>query len=230
MAQRAIFYDTETTGIKSDKDRIIELAAYDSENQKSFTRLINPKLPIPSDATAIHGITNEMVASAPTFGEVAREFIEFCQGEVILIAHNNDSFDLPFMRCEFDRHEVVMPSWSFLDSLKWARRYRPDLPRHTLQSLRELYGIAKNNAHRALDDVLVLYEVFSRMTDDLSIQEAFNLLSQPKELSHMPFGKFQGKALEAIPKDYVQWLAKSGALDKPDNKELQSRFLQLGFL
>ncbi len=47
-----------------------------------------------------------------------------------------------------------------------------DLPRHSLQFLREVYGIEKNNAHRALDDVVVLYEVFQKMVDDLSYQQS----------------------------------------------------------
>src|SRR5437016_1356762 len=147
MTLRAIFYDTETTGIRSEKDRVIELAAYDPERGCSFEQLINPGCPIPAEATAIHHITNEMVAQAPTFGEVSDAFIQFCEGDVVLIAHNNDAFDLHFMKAEFNRCGQQMPSWKFLDSLKWARRYRKDLPRHTLQFLREIYGISANNAH-----------------------------------------------------------------------------------
>jgi DNA polymerase-3 subunit epsilon len=145
MARRAIYYDTETTGIKPERDRIIEIAAYDPVHQRTFEKLINPGCKIPREATAIHNITDEMVASAAPFAEVAREFIEFCEGEVVLIAHNNDNFDLPFMRIEYERNSVEIPAWESLDSLKWARRYRPDLPRHTLQFLREMYGIAANN-------------------------------------------------------------------------------------
>lgn len=227
---RPIYYDTETTGIRSDKDRIIEIAAYDPVKDRSFVKLINPCCPIPAEATAIHHISNEMVASAPTFNEIVPEFIEFCEGNTVLIAHNNDAFDLQFLRCEFGRHSIEMPSWKFLDSLKWARRYRPDLPRHSLQFLREMYGIESNNAHRALDDVIVLHQVFSRMIDDLTLEQIFALLSKQRMMSHMPFGKHQGKALSTLPRDYVQWLSGSGALDKPDNQDLKTSLSKLGLL
>jgi DNA polymerase-3 subunit epsilon len=228
--QRLIYYDTETTGISTERDRIIELAAYDAERQTSFVRLINPGCPIPPEATAIHKITNEMVATAQNFSEVAQEFISFCEGEVVLIAHNNDSFDLPFLQNEFKRHKLPFPSWIFIDSLKWARRYRCDLPRHSLQFLREVYGIKANNAHRALDDVVILHQIFSLMIDDLPVDQVIALLNRRQELLHMPFGKYQGKPLASLPRDYVQWLASNGALNKSDNQELRASLEKLGLL
>lgn len=230
MPLRAIYYDTETTGIKPDKDRIVEIAAYDPERNLRFEKFVNPGCPIPSEATAIHHITNEMVASAPSFAQVGAEFIQFCEGDVVLIAHNNDNFDVHFLRCEFERHAVEMPSWKFLDSLKWARRYRPDLPRHTLQFLREIYGIAANNAHRALDDVMVLHQIFQSFIDDLSIEDVYAILKRPRMIQSMPFGKHQGQPLSQLPRAYIQWLTSSGALDKPDNKELKESFQHLGLL
>lgn len=230
MAFRAIFYDTETTGVRAEKDFIIELAAYDPVLDRTFEQLINPGSPIPAEATAIHHITNEMVAQAPSFAEVSDAFVEFCEGEVILIAHNNDGFDYHFMKTEFGRCGRQMPNWKFLDSLKWARRYRKDLPRHTLQFLREIYGVSVNNAHRALDDVVVLHQVFSRMTDDLTIEDIYALLNTPRELQHMPFGKHQGMPLKNLPKSYVTWLNGSGAFDKPDNAELKASLVKLGLI
>lgn len=230
MALRPIYYDTETTGVRVDKDRIIELAAHDPVLNRSFEMFINPGIPIPPDATAIHHISDEMVASAPSFGAVMTEFISFCSGDVVLIAHNNDNFDMPFIRHECTRNAVQLPEWKFLDSLKWARRYRPDLPRHTLQFLREMYGIAANNAHRALADVVVLQQVFENMVDDLPIEEVFALLNQPRVIQHMPFGKHQGQPLAQLPRNYVQWLASSGAFDKTENKELKASFEKLGLL
>lgn len=228
MTLRPIFYDTETTGIKAEKDCIIEIAAYDPVLNLTYESFVNPGRPIPPDATAIHHITDEMVSSAPDFAQVGSEFIDFCSGDVVLIAHNNDGFDVHFLRHEFKRHDLTMPSWKFLDSLKWARRYRSDLPRHTLQFLREVYDIPANNAHRALEDVKVLHQVFSLMTDDLEITEIYQLLNQPRQLQHMPFGKHQGVPLSKIPKSYVEWLATSGAFDKEDNLPLKDSFIKLG--
>lgn len=230
MALRPIFYDTETTGIRSEKDFIIELAAYDPVLNRTFEQLINPGCPIPAEATAIHHITNEMVAEAPSFGAVSDDFIKFCEGDVVLIAHNNDGFDYHFLKAEFGRNNRQLPPWKFLDSLKWARRYRKDLPRHTLQFLREIYGIEANNAHRALDDVIVLHQVFMLMTDDLAIEDVYALLNAPRELQHMPFGKHQGMPLKNLPKSYVTWLSSSGAFDKPDNAELKASLIKVGLL
>lgn len=230
MPLRPIFYDTETTGVNPQKDRIIEIAAFDPVQQRTFEKLVNPGISIPADASAIHGITNEMVANSPSFAHVANEFVEFCAGDVILIAHNNDGFDMHFLRQEFERHQVILPSWPFLDSLKWARRYRADLPRHSLQSLREVYGIPPNNAHRALDDVVVLHQLFSMMTDDLSMEQVMELMKRQREISHMPFGKHQGKPLKELPRDYVKWLEGSGALDKADNKDLRAALQKHGLL
>lgn len=222
--KRAIYYDTETTGIKAEKDRIIELAAYDPVEDRSFCMFVNPGTPIPKEASAIHNITDEMVQDAPSFEEVGQAFVKFCPENTVLIAHNNDGFDRHFIRCEFERCNLPLPEWDYLDTLKWARRYRPDLPRHSLQHLREAYGIEANNAHRALDDVIILYQVFSQMIDDLPIEKVLELLSQTKTLDRMPFGKHQGKPLSQVPRSYVDWLKETGAFDKPQNEELKKSF------
>ncbi len=230
MPLRPIFYDTETTGVKAERDYIIELAAYDPELDKTFEQLINPGCPIPSEATAIHHISDEMVKDSPSFGDVANDFVNFCEGETVLIAHNNDGFDVHFLRKEFSRNDLTMPSWKFFDTLKWARRYRPDIPRHSLQFLREIYGIPANNAHRALDDVIVLHKVFEHMTDDLSMDEIYQLMNKPKQIQHMPFGKHQGQPLSRVPKNYIKWLQENGALDKEENQQLRESFEKLGLL
>lgn len=227
---RAIYYDTETTGLSPKTHRIVELAAYDPLNEAIFETFLHPGFPIPADVTAIHGITDEMVKDAPSFSDIALDFVKFCEGEAVLIAHNNDTFDVHFLKAEYEKAGFQMPEWKFLDSLKWARRYRPDLPKHTLQSLRELFGIPENRAHRALDDVKVLHQVFSHLIDDLTLQQVYDLLNKPREIQHMPFGKYQGYLLKDIPKDYVLWLSGSGAFEKPENQELKTTFFKLGLL
>ncbi len=169
-------------------------------------------------------------SSKPPFADVILDFFAFCGDGAVLIAHNNDAFDLPFLKRECARSEVPFPAIETFDTLKWARRYRKDLPRHTLQFLREVYGIAANNAHRALDDVMVLHKVFQAMTDDLHIEQVLTLMKTPKKLQRMPFGKHQGKPLSEIPSSYVRWLHGQGAFDKPENDELRTFFVKLGML
>ncbi|MBI2743076.1 MAG: DUF3820 family protein [Chlamydiales bacterium] len=230
MTKRPIYYDTETTGTRYDKDHIIEIAAFDPVQNRTFVQFVNPGVPIPPEATAIHHISDEMVKDAPSWKEVGRMFEEFCGTGIVLIAHNNDSFDKLFLEDAYKRAEMPVPQWTYIDSLKWSRKYRSDLPRHTLQSLREVYQISANQAHRALDDVMVLCQIFSQMIDDLSMEQVLELLSKPTKLDRMPFGKHQGKILSSIPKDYVAWLKTSGAFDKPDNKDLKEAFVKVGLL
>lgn len=229
--RRPIYYDTETTGVKPDKDLIIEIAAYDPTLNRTFCEFVNPLIPIPSEVTAITNITDEMVKDALSFKEVGKAFLDFCDGDVILVAHNNDSFDKFFLENECKRHGLILPRFTYVDSLKWARRYRPDLPKHNLQYLREMFQIPKNQAHRALDDVKILYTIFSQMIDDLSIDEVHDLLYTKKpQVIQMPFGKHRGEPLQKVPKHYLTWLAKSGALDKPENQELKENLITLGIL
>ena len=230
MAKRPIFYDTETTGLKPDRDRIIEIAAYDPMRDKTFHTLINPECPIPPDATAIHSITNEMVQKAPPFKEVGVQFSHFCGNDAVLIAHNNDAFDKPFLTYEFARHSLSFLSCPFIDSLKFARKYRPDLPRYSLQDLRKYFGIPANQAHRALDDVIILHKVFSEMIDDLTMEMIIEIMNEKRILRTMPFGKHRGKPLKEIPPDYIRWLHENGALDKSGNKELKESLQELSLL
>jgi len=222
--KRPIYYDTETTGLRPAEDRIIEIAAYDPLKKSAFCHLINPEVKIPIEATRIHGITDEMVQQSPTFIEVGQKFAVFCEGEVVLIAHNNDQFDQHFLIAEAKRAGIHFPEWSMVDSLKWARKYRPDLPRHSLQFLREIYDIPVNTAHRALDDVMILYQVFSAMIDDLSMEQVVTLLASKESIDKMPFGKYQGKPLDKVPKEYISWLSKQGVFEKPENSALKAAF------
>ena len=226
MAKRAIYFDTETTGLDVERELIIEIAAYDPEEDRTFASFVNPGKPIPEESVKICGITDEMVASAPTFAEVGRQFLDFCQGDVILVAHNGARFDQPLLENECKRHDLPLPACPFIDTLHWARKFRPDLPRHSLQYLREVYDIPANQAHRALDDVIILHTLFSRMIGNLTIEQVFHLLSQKQQLSSMPFGKYRGQPLGKVPKDYFTWLASSGALDKKENEQLRALLVE----
>lgn len=219
-----IFYDCETTGTNVEKDLIIEIAACKSDSEETFSSLIFVDRQIPSEATQIHGISNDDIKDSPVFPEVFLQFKEFCDDNV-LVAHNNDLFDLPILKNECLRHNLEMPNWIFIDSLKWARKYCPHVPRHSLQYLRQAFNFPKNRAHRALDDVITLKKVFSFLINDLNPEEVFNLLnteSMPLTGGDfiMPFGKYQGKQLQNVPLSYIKWLQEQGALDKPENQHL----------
>jgi DNA polymerase III subunit epsilon len=182
-----IYYDFETTGLFPNSkfgksDRAVELSALDPTTGKVFDTLIDPDRKIPKKSFDVHGITDDMVKDSPYFADVAEDFRNFCLGDgtrshenVILIAHNN-RFDQSFLEMEFARAEVELPQWNYIDSLKIARTYRPDIKQahgldYKLQTLRDFFGIAENRAHRALDDVYILHEVFDKLREGHPIDE-----------------------------------------------------------
>ncbi|HLX93730.1 MAG TPA: 3'-5' exonuclease [Puia sp.] len=97
--------DLETTGINLGTDRIVEIAIVKiaPDGTKSIKRkIVNPEIPIPQAASAVHGITDEMVKDAPTFKQLANElkqFIENCD----LAGYNSNRFDIPMLAEEFLR-------------------------------------------------------------------------------------------------------------------------------
>ena len=105
LSKPLAFIDLETTGINLGTDRIIEIAIVKvtSDGKQAVKRkLINPEMPIPATVTEIHGITDEMVKSAPTFKQVSNEikqFIENCD----LAGYNSNRFDIPLLAEEFLR-------------------------------------------------------------------------------------------------------------------------------
>ncbi|MDE5695583.1 MAG: 3'-5' exonuclease, partial [Alistipes sp.] len=100
-----VFFDLETTGVDTSKDRIVEISMIkvmpDGE-EITRTRRINPGMPIPAEATAVHGITDEDVADAPKFAQVAKSLEEFIRG-CDFGGFNSNRFDLPMLVEEFMR-------------------------------------------------------------------------------------------------------------------------------
>ncbi|WP_108624270.1 putative quorum-sensing-regulated virulence factor [Candidatus Similichlamydia epinepheli] len=234
MPLNAVFFDIETTGLDLHKDRIVEIAAFCPTKGEKFTSLVHPGQPIPADSSAIHGIYDHMVINSPTFDQIGPEFLKFCSlaETPVLIAHNGKQFDIPFIENELNRFDLHLPKdWPTVDTLQWARKYRPDLPRHSLQFLRETFGIPNNQAHMALDDVLTLFEVFSDLVGDLPLELILKKLEEPDNgrwsNGIMPFGKYQGKHLQEIPSSYLKWLSESGALEKPQNQCLKEELKAL---
>src|ERR1700759_738769 len=99
------FIDLETTGVNLSSDRIVELAIVKilpDGTRQAKRKLINPQIPIPKQASDIHGITDDMVKDAPTFKQVANElkqYIENCD----LGGYNSNRFDIPMLMEEFLR-------------------------------------------------------------------------------------------------------------------------------
>lgn len=102
------FIKVQTTGLNSNTDRIVELSITRVETDgttKTGTRLVNPGIPIPTEATAINGITDEIVKSKPTFKEIAENINKFLEG-CDFVGFNIQFFDLKFLSEEFNRAGV----------------------------------------------------------------------------------------------------------------------------
>ena len=103
-----VFFDLETTGTNIVTDRIVEISylkIYPNGREESKTIRINPEMPIPESASAIHGIYNKDVADCPTFKEVAKEIMRDIEGSD-LAGYNSNRFDIPLLAEELLRAEV----------------------------------------------------------------------------------------------------------------------------
>jgi len=152
-------FDLETTGMNPVSDRIVEIAALRIEltgQEVVFHHLIHPGRRIPPAVTRIHHITDEMVAAAPRFQEIAPDFLNLARGST-LVAHNA-RFDLGFLQESLCRHGLPLWNGKTLDSLKLVRRMCPGLPSYSLQNLRRTLALDEAAddlaAHRAGDDVV----------------------------------------------------------------------------
>jgi DNA polymerase III subunit epsilon len=162
-----VFWDTETTGFSPENDRIIEIAFLRESDDFRYQSLVSTDVEIHWAAKRVHKITKRMISGKPRFKKVAQKLTKIFKKPTLFIAHNSDGFDKKFIKAEFERSDVNIPEhWVFLDSLKIARSYLPDLATHKLQELRIHFGIAENTAHRAMDDVVILQKVFKRIVND----------------------------------------------------------------
>ncbi|SEB59758.1 DNA polymerase III, epsilon subunit [Nitratireductor aquibiodomus] len=162
---REIVFDTETTGLDSNEDRVIELGCVELDNRfptgRTLHHFINAQgRSVHPEAQAVHGISDADLADKPVFGAILEEFLEFIDGAK-LVAHNAN-FDIGFINAEFDRLGVppVDPGL-VVDTLAIARRKHPMGP-NSLDALCRRYGI--DNSHRtkhgALLDAELLAEVY----------------------------------------------------------------------
>jgi len=217
---KLIFFDTETTG-NTEKDFLVQIA-YKSNNE-SFVGLYKPEIKIPPEASAVHHITNKMVADKPTFKESADQmFIKklFEDKDSIVVAHNA-SFDLAIIKKE--NIEIK----KFICTLRLARYLDKEekIDRYNLQYLRYFLDIEiEATAHDAMGDVLVLEKLFERLKDKMSkilteerkepteekvIEKMIEISLHPSLIHTFKFGKHNGKRIEEVIKidrGYLQWL------------------------
>ncbi|MDX1343161.1 MAG: 3'-5' exonuclease [Reinekea sp.] len=179
LANSLIVLDFETTGLSPDMgDRAIEIGAVKIENgvlTERFQRLMNPGFRVSGFIENYTGITNAMLAQAPSCAEAMAEFAEFI-GDSNLLAHNA-SFDKRFLDAELTRLKRRY-SGEFACSLLVSRRLYPDAPNHQLGSLVNYCNIQSDGTyHRALFDAEMTAHVWLAMLN--SITEQYGIRELP---------------------------------------------------
>jgi DNA polymerase III subunit epsilon len=152
--------DIETTGGNPYRDKITEIAIYIHDGEKivrEFHSLVNPERKIPFFISRMTGITDEMVAGAPRFFEIARAIVELTEN-TIFVAHNA-SFDYNFIKAEFKSLGFFFQRES-LCTVKLSRKIIPGKKSYSLGKLCNELNIALEDRHRAKGDALATVKLF----------------------------------------------------------------------
>lgn len=156
--------DIETTGLDPHFDEIIELAAIriqDGIETDRFQSLVNPECEINEFIEDLTGITNAMLAEAPTLETALPQFLAFV-GKEVVVGHNVN-FDINFL---YDRAEDLNLgpfSNDFVDTMRISRKLYPDLKHHTLSSIIVELKVGEAVEHRALADCVQTQKCFEIM-------------------------------------------------------------------
>lgn len=241
------FIDLETTGIDVANDRIVEVSVcklHPAGNKEYYHQRVDPLIPIPEQATAIHGITNNDVLNSPSFQVIADYLFTFIEG-CDIGGYNSNKFDVPILYCEFLRSNII---WDyspvhFIDVCNIFRIKES----HTLSAAYRFYCHKElQNAHSASADVTATVEIFSEQLNkytDLpdNIKDLQTFCNRGKQLLDISgkftyddngdivfaFGKHNGKKAKHN-MDYVKWMYyKAGEGFNPDTLDVCRKLLSL---
>lgn len=228
LKRSLVFFDLETTGVDTAKDRIVEISMVkvmpDGE-EIVRTRLINPQMHIPEDATAVHGITDEDVKDQPTFAQIAKSLSQFIEG-CDFGGFNSNRFDLPMLVEEFLRAgvDVDFKNRKFID----VQNIFHKMEQRTLVAAYKFYcNKDLTDAHSAEADTRATYEVlkaqldrYSELQNDVAALAEFSsrgetvdyagrIVYNDKGEEVFNFGKYKGvKVSEVFQREpsYYDWM------------------------
>ena len=223
-----VFFDLETTGINISKDRIVEISflkVFPNGKKESKTRRINPEVPIPPEATAIHGITDEDIKDCPKFREIAKSLASHIEG-CDLAGFNSNRFDIPLLAEEFLRAgvDIDLNKRKFVD----VQTIFHKMEQRTLAAAYKFYCEKElDKAHSAEIDTQATYEVlkaqldrYPELTNDIKFLSQFSsfnnnvdfagrMIYNEKGEEVINFGKYKGSLVTevlAIDPGYYTWI------------------------
>lgn len=219
--------DIETTGGSPRKEKITEIAIFVHDGLRiidEFSSLVNPECNIPYFITGLTGITNEMVADAPKFYEIARDVVQITEG-MIFVGHNVN-FDYSFVRQEF---KLLGYDYNrkTLDTVKYARQVIPGLRSYSLGRLCKQLNIPITDRHRAAGDALATV----KLLEELLARDHKKIASKILKPGH-PEGinpNITRKLLDKLPQEpgvYYLWDDQGQLLYIGKSINIRSRILQ----
>jgi DNA polymerase-3 subunit epsilon len=182
-----IFFDLETTGVSTTNDRILQIGAiklHPDGTEETRNVLLNPTIPIPAGASAVHGVYDDDVKDKPTFRQIAKSLAAWLSG-CDLAGYNSDNFDVPMLIEEFQRCGIDFPEadTKFLDVLKIERMVNS----HTLGNTYKRYmGEELDGAHDAMIDIYATMKIFQKQLENNP-----DLPADTAELDKLCQGEFQ---------------------------------------
>lgn len=183
-----VFLDLETTGASADRDRITEIGLIEvagSQLVQEWSTLVDPQRAIPSAVVSLTGITDQMVAQAPTFADISAELLERLEGR-LLVAHNA-RFDYGFLRAEFRRQGVRYRS-RVLCTVRLSRALFPEERHHNLDSVIERFTLSCSARHRALSDAQALWAFARELERSVDPQRLAQAIGDATQVPWLPPG------------------------------------------
>ena len=231
-----IIFDLESTGVDVATSRIVEIACIkiDLDGSKiEKCTLINPTIPIPKEASEVHGITDEKVANAPKFIELSKSLYNFFK-DCDVAGFNSDNFDIPLLVEEFSRCNIIFGDWEMntIDVLAIERLLRPN----KLSDVYKRYtGKDLEDAHSALADVNATLEILFHQYDGKEETtpeeiETFYRSKKRYDLSNKLFLNDDGKVCWTFGKlinqpiendmSYVDWVLRQNSFTKETKRKI----------
>ena len=232
-----VLFDLETTGLDIQNDRIVQFAfirIHPDKTQEEWVDIVNPGMPIPVEASNVHGITDEIVKDKPTFDFFAKKIKEFLHG-CDLAGFNVVRFDVPFLQAEMTRHNAPLDlnSMSVVDAQVIFHKQEP---RNLTAAFRYYCGAELVDAHDALADIRATLEVldaqinryqdlpanvsdlhkYCNTTSDRYVTQDRKFYWRNGE-AVISFGKHRSKSLEWLhdnDPDYLMWIKNSDFSDE----------------